>query len=219
VRTRRFVGTGIAFLAGQILSGERRLRAQNLFRRALSGNLTAAVAGTRTEVEQVVGGRDHFAVVFDDDKRVAEIAQAVAALRATGGCRADEGRWSARRGRNSTPVSPLPIWLARRIRCDSPPDSVGARDSASGSRDRRRRGTSSDCAPRAAVRRRRAVAPSSFSGLEEPQRFAELQGAELTEGQGAVGEREPTRSASVRSRDPAQAAHATSLTTLSSRCR
>ena len=88
-------------LAGEILSRERRLRPQHLLRRALGGDLAAAVAGAGAEVEQVVGRGDHFAVVLDQDQRVAQVAQVLQGLRAAGGCRADAGRWSARRARTA----------------------------------------------------------------------------------------------------------------------
>ena len=38
-------------------------------------DLAAAVAGAGAEVEQVVGGGDHFAIVLDQDQRVAEVAE------------------------------------------------------------------------------------------------------------------------------------------------
>ena len=61
---------------------------------------------------------DHFAVVLDHEQRVAEVAELAAAPRAAGalsrGCRPIVGSSST----YSTPVRPLPTWLARRMRCD-----------------------------------------------------------------------------------------------------
>ena len=45
---------------------------------------------------------------------------------AAGGCRADAVRLSARPAHTARRTSPLPTWLASRIRCASPPESVGA---------------------------------------------------------------------------------------------
>ncbi len=45
------------------------------FGRALRGDLAAVVAGAGAEVEQIIGGGDHFAVVLDQDQRVAQIAE------------------------------------------------------------------------------------------------------------------------------------------------
>ena len=81
---RRFVGTGIASLPDRYLPGERVLRLQHLLRRARGGDLAAAVAGAGAEVEQVVGGRDHLAVVLDEDQRVAEVAEALQCLQQPG---------------------------------------------------------------------------------------------------------------------------------------
>ena len=57
---------------------------QHLLRRALGGDLAAAIAGAGAEVEQIIGGRDHLAIMFDQDQRVAEIAEVVQGLAAAG---------------------------------------------------------------------------------------------------------------------------------------
>ena len=49
------------------------------------------------EVEQLIGGGDHFAVVLDHQQRVAQVAQLFQRRRAAGDCRAGAGRSSARR--------------------------------------------------------------------------------------------------------------------------
>ena len=46
--------------------------------------------------------------------------------RSSADCRGHAGRSTARRECTSTPTNPQPICPARRIRCDSPPESVGA---------------------------------------------------------------------------------------------
>ncbi len=69
------VGTGIALLAAQVLAGERSLRALTCFGVPARGDLAAAVARAGAEVEQVVGRRDHLAVVLDEDQRVAQVAE------------------------------------------------------------------------------------------------------------------------------------------------
>ena len=55
---------------------------------------------------------------------------AASGFRSAGGCRADAARSTARRARRARPTRPEPIWVASRMRCASPPDSVpAARDS------------------------------------------------------------------------------------------
>ena len=87
--------------------------------------LAAMHAGARAQVEHVVGGEDRVLVVLDDDHRVAEVAQVLqrASRRwLSRWCRPIEG--SSRM--YITPVRPEPTWLARRMRCASPPESVSA---------------------------------------------------------------------------------------------
>ncbi len=96
------------FLAGEILAGERCLAAEHLFEGAARGDVAAAVAAAGTEIEQIIGRRDHLAVVFYQDERVtqvAEVLQAPSSRRLSRGCRPMVG--SSRTYR--TPVSPLPI--------------------------------------------------------------------------------------------------------------
>ena len=47
--------------------------------RALGDDLAAVDAGAGADVDDVVGGQDRVLVVLDDDHRVAEVAQALAA--------------------------------------------------------------------------------------------------------------------------------------------
>ena len=106
------------------------------------GDLAAELAGAGAEVEQVVGRRDHLAVVLDQDQRVAQVAEVLAAppsSRALSrGCRPIVGSSST----YSTPVRPLPIWLARRMRWAlAAGERRACRGRASGSRARRRPGT------------------------------------------------------------------------------
>src|SRR5256885_9147061 len=48
---------------------------RNVFRRALSNDLSTLVAGFRAEVDDPVGGFDDLEVVLDDDDRVARVNQ------------------------------------------------------------------------------------------------------------------------------------------------
>ncbi len=61
--------------AAEIIAGERVLGAGDLVGRTGGGDLAAAIAGARAEIEQIIRGADDFAVVLDDDQRIAEIAQ------------------------------------------------------------------------------------------------------------------------------------------------
>ena len=99
---------------------------RDLLGRAAGDDLAAEAAGAGAEVEQAVGAGDHFAVVLDDEQRVAQVAQFLQRGDAAGvlsrGCRPIVGSSST----YSTPHRPLPTWLARRMRWASPPESVGA---------------------------------------------------------------------------------------------
>ena len=64
-------------LAGQISAGERSLGTHHLPRRSLGGDFAAPVAGAGPEVEKMVGGGDHFAVMLDKDQRVAKVAETI----------------------------------------------------------------------------------------------------------------------------------------------
>ena len=72
---RRFVGTGIASLPRRYCPVSEFSFFRTCFGVSAGRDLAAAVAGAGAEVEQVVGGGDHFAIVFDQDQRVAEVAQ------------------------------------------------------------------------------------------------------------------------------------------------
>ena len=69
---------------------------------------------------------DGLLVVLDDEHRVAEVAQARSSVsmsrRLSRWCRPIDGSSST----YSVPTRPEPIWLARRMRCASPPASVAA---------------------------------------------------------------------------------------------
>ena len=77
---RRFVGTGIAFLPDRYCPVSDAFARSTCFGVPARGDLAAAVAGAGAEVEQVVGRRDHLAVVLDQDQRVAEVAQVLQRL-------------------------------------------------------------------------------------------------------------------------------------------
>ena len=112
-------------LAGQILSGHALLRLGDLLGRSLGDHLAAAHAGAGAEVDDRVGRPHRVFVVLDDDDRVAHVAQ----LRE----RVEQPFVVARVQADRRLVEdvehahqPQPICPARRIRCDSPPESVGA---------------------------------------------------------------------------------------------
>ena len=69
---------------------------------------------------------DRLLVVLDHDQRVALVAQILERAEQDARCRANAGRSSARRARSSTPCRLLPSCAASRMRCASPPESVGA---------------------------------------------------------------------------------------------
>ncbi len=60
----------------QELPGMRIGHLRDLLRRALRHHVAAAIATFRSEVNDVVGGLNHFEVVFDDDNRIASVGQA-----------------------------------------------------------------------------------------------------------------------------------------------
>ena len=111
-------------LAAEILPCQRSFRTQHLLRRSLCCDFAALIAGAGAEVQQVVGRTDHIAVVFHQDQRVAQVTQVMQGFEEP-----EIVAWMQADGRFVENVEdagqPLPIWLARRIRCDSPPESVG----------------------------------------------------------------------------------------------
>ena len=79
---------------------------------------------------------DGVLVVLDHDHRVAQVAQVVrvpSRRSLSRWCRPMEGSSST----YITPTRPAPIWLARRMRCASPPDRCRRCGPGSGSRGRR----------------------------------------------------------------------------------
>ena len=68
-------------LAAQIRAGDAAAFFGDFVRRAGGDDLAAEAAGAGAEVEQAVGAGDHFAIVLDDEQRVAEVAQSFAARR------------------------------------------------------------------------------------------------------------------------------------------
>src|SRR5271163_5328042 len=58
------------------LPGMRIRYLRNLLGRALRHDIAATVATLRSEVDDVVGGLNHFEVVLDDDNRIASVGQA-----------------------------------------------------------------------------------------------------------------------------------------------
>ena len=62
--------------AAEILAGQRGRGASESVPGALKDDLAAVFAGARAQVENVVGGSDDFRIVFDDEHRVSDIAQA-----------------------------------------------------------------------------------------------------------------------------------------------
>ena len=187
---RRLVGTGIAFLPDRYCPVSDAFARMHLLRRALGGDLAAAVAGAGAEVEQVVGGGDHLAVVLDQDQRVAQVAQVLQRLQQP----AVVARVQAD-GRLVEHVEHAGQAAA---------DLAGQADAlrlAAGQRRRRpaqRQVIQADidqelqpvARSRAAVRRPPAAAPCvSLQVLEQRQRLAERQVAQLAERQGGRSRR------------------------------
>ena len=63
------------FLAAQVRAGDAAACFRDFLRRAGGQDLAAESAGAGAEVEQAVGAGDDFAIVLDDEQRVAEVAQ------------------------------------------------------------------------------------------------------------------------------------------------
>jgi hypothetical protein len=109
--------------AGQIIAGQRFRIGGDLGGRALGDDVAAVDAGRRAHVDQVVGGADRVLIVLHHQHGVAEVAQPpqraqqplVVAL-----VQADRGFIQHIQHAGQ----PEPIWLARRMRWLSPPDSV-----------------------------------------------------------------------------------------------
>ncbi len=74
--TRRACGTGIDRLPGQVLTGERRLRAQQALERSRVDDVATVLARAGPDVDDVIGDADRVLVVLDDQHRVAQLAQA-----------------------------------------------------------------------------------------------------------------------------------------------
>ena len=127
--TLRFVGNLDRLLARQIGAGQALRRAGQISDRPLRDHFAAFDAGARAEVDKMIGRAHRVFVVLDDDDRVPLVRQPLqgASSRSLSrGCRPIDG--SSRT--YSTPTSPAPTWLASRIRCASPPESVGAERSS-----------------------------------------------------------------------------------------
>ncbi len=70
-----FSGNRYERLAGQVLAGLAVRVFHHLGGAALGNDLAAMDAGARAHVDQVIGGADGVFVMFDDDHRVADVAQ------------------------------------------------------------------------------------------------------------------------------------------------
>ena len=136
---------------------------QHLLRRALGGDLAAAVAGAGAEVEQIIGGGDHFAVVLDQDQRVAEVAQVlqgleqpaiVARVQADGRLVEDVEHAGQAAADLAGQANALRFAAGQRRRRPA---------QASDNPGRHRPGIAGDCGSRAAARRPPAAGPSSAS--------------------------------------------------------
>ncbi len=212
---RRFVGMGIAFLAAQIGSGERNLPAKRPAwaspGRRFDRRACRPPAQSRT--------RSHCRQSLRDRARPRSACcpgrAACAGLTAGVDCRADAGRSSVRPSTYSTPHRPLPSWLARRIRCASPLDSVAAPRPASGTPTPRRSGTA----------RRFLISRSSSPAILRSRAFSfqplivRLQVRPAAAGTDRRSSRseDRTAAASSRRRLPPHTEHSTSSTRCSSR--
>ena len=75
LRLAALVRQGDGERAGKVLAGEAGGVGHDLGRRALGNDLATVNAGTGADIQHVVGGEDGVLVMFDDDHRVAEVAQ------------------------------------------------------------------------------------------------------------------------------------------------
>ena len=78
------IGDRDFFATGEVLPGERRLAAHQLFGRSLSDDSAAKPAGPGAEIIQPIGFSDHFTIVLDQNQRVAQILQLFERLQQTG---------------------------------------------------------------------------------------------------------------------------------------
>ncbi len=61
--------------AGEIPARQRFIFSLDLFRLAVGNDVTAVCARSRPEIDQMIGGGDHFPIVFDHQQRIAQVAQ------------------------------------------------------------------------------------------------------------------------------------------------
>jgi hypothetical protein len=113
------------FGARQVLAGQRARCGLHLLERALRHHAPAVDARAQAHVDHMVGRADHVLVVLDHEHAVADVAQMAQ--------RADQAVVVALVQADAGLVQHIhhagqaePIWLARRMRCDSPPLSVSA---------------------------------------------------------------------------------------------
>ena len=92
---------------------------------ALRHHMAAVLAGARADIHQVIGAAQRLLIMLHHDQRIAKVAQfvqrakqfgVVALVQADGGLVQDIQHTH----------QPEPIWVARRMRCASPPDKVAA---------------------------------------------------------------------------------------------
>ena len=74
--SRRMVGHGDRALSREVLAGDRGPALHEVRDRAGADDLAAVLAGSRPDVDDVVGDADRLLVVLDDEDGVAEVAQA-----------------------------------------------------------------------------------------------------------------------------------------------
>ena len=122
-------------------AGDRFRRALQLLGRARGDDVAAARARAGPEIDDVVGAPDRVLVVLDHEQRIALRREPRRAYRAGCGCRADAGRWSARRGCSTRPADSSPA--APRAGCAAPrrPTASAPSGRARDSRARPLRGT------------------------------------------------------------------------------
>ena len=66
--------------AGQVLARDRLRRVGDIVQRARRDDVTAMNAGSRSDIDNPVGGTHHIFVVLDDDQGVANIAETLQRL-------------------------------------------------------------------------------------------------------------------------------------------
>ena len=100
---RRCAGPRHGAPSGEILAGQALGVAHDIGWGPLGDDMAAVHPGAWPHVDDVVGAADRFLVMFDDDHRVAEVAQVFQRIEKAPVVALGAVRWRARRGRRERP--------------------------------------------------------------------------------------------------------------------